>query len=207
MAIILVLVAMILDFLDGFAARLLNAYSQLGKELDSLADLISFGVAPSLLLYYKVAPLTSKGVALLTLIVVVSAAYRLARFNSDPSQTERFKGLPAPAGALLVVSTLHLAESSVGFYSLFWNPLLYLLLALVTSLLMSCRVEMFSFKGVNWNKIREEWDILSLLIFSLIAALLTLVIGWPLSLWLLLVLLWYIGYNLVFSLFSIKRKK
>lgn len=105
-AVFLIMAAAIFDFLDGFAARLLKAYSPIGKELDSLADMVSFGLAPSLLLYYRysqsLSPYISGDISsisfeLLTffpLIIAVFSGLRLAKFNVDIRQSENFIGLP-----------------------------------------------------------------------------------------------------------------
>src|SRR5450759_3477133 len=114
----LILAAMIFDFLDGFSARLLKAYSPVGKELDSLADVVSFGVAPGLIIYYLLneailsnAPINIntnvlKAVLLMMIaaIMPICGAIRLAIFNLDSTQSKAFKGLPIPANALAVIS-------------------------------------------------------------------------------------------------------
>jgi len=114
----LILAAMIFDFLDGLSARLLNSYSDIGKELDSLADVVSFGVAPALIIYQLVTSSLSPSVPLFTnglparafvlllipVIMPVCAAIRLAVFNTDDTQIKSFKGLPTPANALAVVT-------------------------------------------------------------------------------------------------------
>lgn len=105
--------AAVVDFLDGFLARLLRADSEMGKQLDSLADVVSFGVAPGMIMYQflrlaaAAAPdgLDSSVLWLLpALLLPVAAAWRLARFNIDTDQKYYFKGLPAPAGGLLIAS-------------------------------------------------------------------------------------------------------
>jgi len=118
----LILAAMIFDFLDGFSARLLNAYSEVGKELDSLADVVSFGVAPGIIIYQllneslslfspMIVSLNGSGFSLVLLIpsvMPVCAALRLAKFNTDPSQAKSFRGLPTPANALsYIINSLH----------------------------------------------------------------------------------------------------
>jgi CDP-diacylglycerol--serine O-phosphatidyltransferase len=112
--------AAIVDFLDGFVARLFRASSPLGKQLDSLADLCSFGVAPGMILYQflRMSYMNQKdGVdismiwLLPALLVPCAAAYRLGRFNIDQSQETSFKGVPAPAAGLLVAS----------FPLIYWN--------------------------------------------------------------------------------------
>ncbi|MCQ2251933.1 MAG: CDP-alcohol phosphatidyltransferase family protein [Bacteroidales bacterium] len=112
----LILLAAVFDFSDGFAARLLNACSEMGKELDSLADAISFGVAPAAIMFQfikqsmrlKGAIFSFEGWQSLVLIscilIAVFAVLRLAKFNVDPDQTTSFKGLASPANAMFAVS-------------------------------------------------------------------------------------------------------
>ena len=106
-------IAAVIDFLDGFVARLFNASSEMGKQLDSLADVVSFGVAPSLILYQflRMSYARQDGgievnalLLLPSLLVAVAGAYRLARFNLDSSQRYGFKGVPIPAAGLLIAS-------------------------------------------------------------------------------------------------------
>ena len=90
------------DFMDGFAARLLHAYSPLGKELDSLADAISFGLLPSLMLHCLILEETGNTlISCIPLLIAVFSALRLAKFNIDDEQTENFLGLPTPASAMI----------------------------------------------------------------------------------------------------------
>ncbi len=106
-------IAAVVDFLDGFVARLFNASSEMGKQLDSLADVVSFGVAPSLIIYQflRMSFVAVEGgintpvVFLLPAFIIAAAgAYRLARFNLDNSQQYGFKGVPIPAVGLLIAS-------------------------------------------------------------------------------------------------------
>jgi CDP-diacylglycerol---serine O-phosphatidyltransferase len=157
----LIVAAMIFDFSDGFAARLLKAYSDLGKELDSLADVVSFGVAPAYLIYilmhnalYQPAYLvfaTGRSSNLLLLIpalMPVCAALRLAIFNLDTTQSTTFKGLPTPANAIAVISFIiagHYSDSAqIGTISS--SPALLALLTIVLSLLMVSRIPLLSLK-------------------------------------------------------------
>jgi CDP-diacylglycerol--serine O-phosphatidyltransferase len=105
--------AAIVDFLDGFVARLFKATSEMGKQLDSLADVVSFGVAPGVILYQLLRMSymreedglnTSVAFLLPAFIYSCAAAYRLAKFNLDDSQAYGFKGLPTPAAGLLIAS-------------------------------------------------------------------------------------------------------
>lgn len=98
----LMVAAAVFDFLDGTAARLLGAYSAIGKELDSLADSISFGLVPATMLHTVYLPAAPyRWMAFIPFIVVIFSALRLAKFNVDTRQTESFLGLPTPANALL----------------------------------------------------------------------------------------------------------
>ena len=139
----LMLGSALLDFCDGFAARLLHQYSEVGKELDSLADVVSFGLLPSLLfmaLFLEMggAPAWS----LMVLIVVLFSALRLAKFNIDTTQTDSFVGLPTPACALFVGSLAwHVAEKGAAI-----NPWVILALAVVFAILLLVPLRMFSLK-------------------------------------------------------------
>ncbi|MBM3419567.1 MAG: CDP-diacylglycerol--serine O-phosphatidyltransferase, partial [Bacteroidetes bacterium] len=108
--------ALFFDFADGLAARLLKAWSELGKELDSLADVVSFGVAPGLLVYTLAgdsAPQWAR--ILLSAMLPVLAALRLAKFNTDPDQKDSFVGLPSPAAAIAIITlVLSMAHSGKG---------------------------------------------------------------------------------------------
>lgn len=106
-------IAAIVDFLDGFVARLFNATSEMGKQLDSLADVVSFGVAPSLIIYQFLRMSFARqedglDVSIIwllpALLIAAAGAYRLARFNIDQSQQYGFKGVPIPAAGLLIAS-------------------------------------------------------------------------------------------------------
>jgi len=157
----LILAAMIFDFSDGFAARLLKAYSDLGKELDSLADVVSFGVAPAYLIYILMnnalsqpadlaftAGTVSKLLPALTALMPVCAALRLAIFNLDTTQSTTFKGLPTPANAIAVIAFIiagHYSESAL-IGSISSSPVLLALLTVALSLLMVSRIPLLSLK-------------------------------------------------------------
>jgi len=161
----LIIAAMIFDFLDGYSARLLKAYSETGRELDSLADIVSFGVAPAIiiykLLYESIAPvgvmvsgINSVKITLILIlpaIMPVFAALRLAIFNLDSTQATTFKGLPTPANAIAVISLVmsgHYSEAPL-FSSLTASPLSIILFTLCLSLLMVSRIPLLSLKVSN----------------------------------------------------------
>jgi CDP-diacylglycerol--serine O-phosphatidyltransferase len=168
-----VLISAALDFLDGMAARLLHSISEFGKQLDSLADVISFGVAPAMILYRLIlhsytggslpeaGVLTSGQIAIVysPFLVAAFSALRLAKFNLDVKQVKNFRGLPTPANALFIIALGFAAESGFPFmreiaYSL---PVLLITIALSCFLLV-CNLPMFSLKlssfGVKENSMR-----------------------------------------------------
>jgi CDP-diacylglycerol---serine O-phosphatidyltransferase len=161
----LILAAMIFDFLDGLSARLLKAYSAVGKELDSLADVVSFGVAPGLIIYYllndslslngpaKINSDSLQGILLMLIPVMmpVCGAIRLAIFNLDSTQATIFKGLPIPANALAVISVViagHFAQSPL-LNAFTGSPFLLILFTIILSLLMVSRIPLLSLKVTN----------------------------------------------------------
>jgi CDP-diacylglycerol--serine O-phosphatidyltransferase len=157
----LILAAMIFDFFDGFLARLLKAYSDIGKELDSLADVVSFGVAPGIIIYnllrnsfypgsmadLNTGSINSMLIIAIAAIMPVCAALRLAIFNIDETQSKSFKGLPTPANALAVIS-LVIADnySASAITSFSGSPVLLILFTVILSLLMVSRIPLFSLK-------------------------------------------------------------
>ena len=132
------------DFLDGFAARLLKAYSDLGKELDSLCDLVTFGVAPALTLFFLMRDINvAPWLPWVTLLIPVCAAFRLARFNLDSRQTTNFIGLPVPANAIFWIGYASLLRNGVDFLG-WWY--VFLPFIVVECWLMNSNIPMFSLK-------------------------------------------------------------
>jgi len=142
--------AAVVDFLDGFVARLLGATSDMGKQLDSLSDVVSFGVAPSVILYQllRISFIkeengleTSIAWLLPAFIVACAGAYRLARFNLDSSQSYGFKGVPIPAAGLLIASfplILHFGNSIIDIGEWLTNKwVLYIIIVLISWLMVS----------------------------------------------------------------------
>ncbi len=161
-------VAAILDFFDGFAARVLAVFSEIGKQLDSLADMISFGLAPGMIMWklfeQSLAPDGMSPVMMplqyMALLVPVFSAWRLAKFNVDTRQSDSFLGLPTPANAMLLASLpLILAHDRYGLDVLILNPWFLSGLTLLTSFLMVSEVPLMSlkFKTYGWNKNRMRY--------------------------------------------------
>jgi len=176
----LVFAAVIIDFTDGFVARLLNAQSALGKQLDSLADMVTFGFVPGLMLFQllretaEISEYTSYYSSLAYLAgfsITIFSALRLAKFNINESQQDAFTGLPTPATALFIVSLPLVFEAKFFFQYPIFNYLEQLILALfilnnyflyaiiiLFSYLLIAPIRMFSlkFKNYSWtgNQIR-----------------------------------------------------
>lgn len=138
------------DFFDGFAARLLKVQSELGKELDSLADVVSFGVLPGILLYSLTKSQTEASfLPYCTLIIPMLSAYRLAKFNLDTRQSDRFIGLPTPANALLLTTIPHLADRWPELSPWLSSPITLVVIAWLTSLLLVVELPLIALKFKN----------------------------------------------------------
>jgi CDP-diacylglycerol---serine O-phosphatidyltransferase len=175
-SVFLIFAAAIFDFFDGLAARMLKEYSSLGRELDSLADMISFGLAPGMLMMvmqeyalfginvradnYLELSLWEISCISSSLLIPVFSALRLAKFNIDTRQTNSFIGLPTPANALFVAALALISEH--GKYEFIDNiimkPSVLLIITIIMSLLLVSELPMFSLKikNISWaeNKVQ-----------------------------------------------------
>jgi len=176
-AIAFIFLGAVFDFLDGFAARLLKAYSPMGKELDSLADLITFGFAPAALIssvivsriYPEGYPLflqisgSNLFFIIAPYIIVPFSALRLAKFNVDTRQSESFIGLPTPANAIFMAGLVFFAHSS------FITNTTLIILSGIFSLLLISEIPMFSlkFKSFSFSKniLRYSFLIIAVILF------------------------------------------
>lgn len=173
--------AAVVDFLDGFVARLFNASSALGKQLDSLADVVSFGVAPGMIVYqflrlsYANMPdgIETPIIMLMpALIIPCAAAFRLAKFNIDDSQQFGFKGVPTPAAGLLVASLpLIYFYSNDVMTSLLQNRWVWYGIILVLSYLMVSNLPLMALKFKNFS-VKSNLPKLILLVAAIIAGIL-----------------------------------
>lgn len=186
LASIFIAVAAIIDFLDGFVARLFKATSDMGKQLDSLADLVSFGVAPAIIVYQFLRLSFAQqegGLDINTLwlmpafLIPCAGAYRLARFNLATTPSFGFKGVPIPAVGLLIASYPLLYWYSGNSYTLinllrnywFWYTLIILVCYLMTSNLPMLALK---FTGLNFKKI------LPFILVLLLSAIAAIFVGW-----------------------------
>lgn len=180
----------VFDFFDGFAARWLKVASPIGKELDSLADMVSFGVLPSLVMYKMIAG-SSANIYLpyAALLIAVCSALRLAIFNVDETQHDSFKGLNTPANTIFITALSFVTGAAGNFIQQGW---VLVSITIIFSLLLVSRINIlaFKFKDFSWanNKLRFT--------FLACAVLLLMLMGKPA---IPLIILTYIGFSLVGS--------
>jgi CDP-diacylglycerol--serine O-phosphatidyltransferase len=151
-------VAAVFDFFDGMVARLLNVQSPIGKELDSLADVVSFGVAPGMILYMISGSCFAMGPfcvnTYVVLLIPVFAAFRLAKFNIDTRQSDSFIGLPTPAMSIFIASLpLILEHDSYGLSSAISSRYFLIITPFVLSHLMISEIPLLAlkFKNFSWQ--------------------------------------------------------
>ena len=166
----LVVASAVFDFFDGFAARLLKSVSAIGVELDSLADMVSFGLVPSVAMFclWDVAPSSDlpTWMRYLTLTLVAFSALRLAKFNIDDTQTTEFCGLPTPANGLFCLSLAMLMAA--GSISLPQWAILTISIGMAYMLISPIRMFALKFKGFGWqgNEIRYSFIALCVVLIA-----------------------------------------
>ena len=204
LAFLLMLLAAVFDFSDGLAARLLHAYSPIGKELDSLADVVSFGVLPSLMLY-KVQPEGAHVILrFLPLFIAVMSALRLAKFNVDERQTLDFIGLPTPACAMVCGSLAYFLDIKGGVPA-GTGPWLLDAVAIILGLLLVSEIPMFGMKIKKGHKLLDAKRIAFLVIAAAFVLAVVLMHGnWSLAV--LAVFSVYIVENLVLAVINSCRR-
>jgi len=161
----LIWLAVAFDYLDGFTARILNAKSEFGKQLDSLADMVSFGVLPSLIMFELISD-QNYYLAFLALLIAAFSALRLAKFNIDKRQTNIFIGVPTPANALVVSSF----PSIIYIYG--WQPDAVILAATVVImsvlLIVPLKLMALKFEDYSWNRNSMRYLLIGISIVSLL---------------------------------------
>lgn len=166
----MIMVCAVLDFLDGYAAKMLKAYSDLGKQLDSLADLVSFGVAPGAVaaglliagadsLGWQLSDSATLSLCLIPILIPVFSALRLARFNIEQPGETHFKGMPVPADAAAFASLALIYGDSrfQGLAQMLLHPFFIIFLILLNSWLMVAKLSMFSFKLKSYRPAANRW--------------------------------------------------
>lgn len=181
-------IAAVADFMDGFCARALRAYSDLGKELDSLCDLVSFGVAPAILMFNCLEQSYEPWTAWLVPVIPVAGALRLAKFNIDTRQTTSFIGLPIPANAIFWIGYSALIyQIGAEFAQQWWCSVPVILFV---SWLMLSPLPLFSLKFKTWGLRGNGWRWLLVATAVVLPALM----GVPGLMWLVVA---YVGYGCV----------
>ncbi len=194
-AMVAILLSALFDFLDGFVARLIHAYSDMGKELDSLADVVSFGLVPASIVFAMLSEANpTASYRFVGFAIVVFSALRLAKFNIDERQTSSFIGLPTPANALFW-GGLALSYSSW----LVQNPIVLIVLTLIFSYLLVAEVPMFSlkFKNFHWKDNKVPF------LFLLVSVIL---IIWLRQDSISFIILWYILLSIALFIFNLGKK-
>lgn len=155
LAVYFVILAAVFDFLDGFLARTMQAYSELGKQLDSLADLVTFGVLPTFVVF----KLIHQGgeftyLPFVAFLIGVQSAVRLAKFNIDTRQTDRFIGLPTPANALFFTALPHLSIAVPGVATITASTAGLLFLTVLFAWLLTAELPLIAlkFKSFDFKK-------------------------------------------------------
>lgn len=165
-----VLLSGIFDFFDGMVARLLHVKSNIGKELDSLADMVSFGFLPGVIMYKLLGEVfvDQPAIAYLGFFVTIFSALRLAKFNLDERQTTDFIGLNTPMNTFYVLSLPFIAEK---YPQIILNPFFLLISVAVTSYLLISEIKLFSMKlsSLSWeeNKYKFIFVILAIVLFAI----------------------------------------
>lgn len=211
---IFICIAAVLDFLDGMAARLLNAYSEIGKNLDSLADLVSFGVAPASILFtllefslfdknmplYEIAAGWDQWLILFTACLMpVAGALRLARFNAFQSDEPFFRGLPIPSNGIFwaAMGMMPAIPRCQDFFNLVYSTQNLMILGLFTSGMMIISVPMFSLKFKNLT-LNDNWYRYLFIALTVILLIFLKIYGIP------LIILTYIILNIILYLAGYK---
>ncbi|MCE3076821.1 CDP-alcohol phosphatidyltransferase family protein [Chryseobacterium gwangjuense] len=197
---ICIILSLILDFFDGFVARALKANSNLGVQLDSLADMVSFGFLPGLTMYAALEPFGNifLGTELpfeikyLGLFVTLFSCLRLAIFNLDEDQKYYFKGLNTPSNTILLFGLYYAQKESGDFRFLFENSLFLILLTAVSSWLLISPIKMIAMKFKSM-KLQDNYPKVALLIGSIILLILFKTVGIP------MVIIYYILISIIFQ--------
>ena len=198
-AFICMLAAAVFDFCDGLAARLLGAYSPMGKELDSLADMVSFGVLPAVTL---IGTMQLKGVdswtEVIPVFLAVMSALRLAKFNVDERQTTAFIGVATPTAAMICGSLCYFSLHSTALDSLVGSPWFLPAVAVVLGLLLVSEIPMFGMKVAKGHKLMDAKRIVFLCL-AVAAVLFVIFAGCNWSLAVLLIFTLYVLENLLLA--------
>ena len=158
-------ICLVLDYLDGYLARRLNAKSDIGIQLDSLADLVSFGLVPGILMYnmFNEAPSSSIGsisasfIPFMGFVITLCSAYRLARYNTRKSAMKFFRGLPTPANAVLIYSLAIISTEGNAFSNIILDYNILMLIVILSSILLVSNLKLLNFKFKSLKFTGNRW--------------------------------------------------
>ena len=172
---LLIGVALIFDFLDGFIARLLKVTSPIGRDLDSLADMVTFGLLPAIILYQllmqSIPDLLGIWKAYPAFIIAIFSAIRLAKFNNDPRQSDSFIGVPTPANAMLIASLPLIVHTESAFWKdiiINTNNLLILSAVMSYALVMELPLIALKFKQFGWKGHESRFILIGITVLLLV---------------------------------------
>lgn len=194
-----IIISLILDFFDGFIARAMKSNSNLGAQLDSLADMVSFGVLPGITMYKALDPFSAQflGAELpfelkyLGLFITLFSCLRLAIFNLDEEQTYYFKGLNTPSNTILIFGLYYAFLETEAFSFLFENQLLLLILTAISSWILIAPIRMIAMKFKS-KQIKDNYPKIALAIGAILILIIFKTVGIP------LVIIYYIIISVLF---------
>lgn len=197
---ICLILSLVLDFFDGFIARALKSNSNLGAQLDSLADMVSFGLLPGIVMYKALEPFGNQILGIefpfqiqyFGLLITLFSCLRLAIFNLDEEQTYYFKGLNTPANTILIFGLFYAFRETQNFQFLFENSLLLIILTILSSWLLISPIKMIAMKFKSM-KLEDNYPKIALLLGAVLILIVFKTIGIP------LVILYYILISLIFQ--------
>lgn len=195
-----IIISLILDFFDGFIARAMKSNSSLGAQLDSLADMVSFGLLPGIAMYKALEPFGNQLVGMelpfeikyLGLFITLFSCLRLAIFNLDEEQTYYFKGLNTPSNTILIFGLYYAFLETESFKFLFENSLLLVMLTVISSWILVSPIKMIAMKFKSM-KLEDNYPKIALLIGAVLILILFKTVGIP------LVILYYILMSIIFQ--------
>lgn len=198
--VICIIVSLILDFFDGFIARAMKSNSNLGAQLDSLADMVSFGLLPGIVMYKALEPFGTQifeielpfEIKYFGLFITLFSCLRLAIFNLDEEQTYYFKGLNTPSNTILIFGLYYAFLENGNFQFLFENPLLMVIFTIISSWILVSPIKMIAMKFKSM-KLEDNYPKIALLIGAVLILIIFKTIGIP------LVILYYILISLIFQ--------
>ena len=197
---ICIIISLVLDFFDGFIARALKSNSNLGAQLDSLADMVTFGVLPGIAMYKSLEVFGNQihGISLpfdlkyFGLLITLFSCLRLAIFNLDEEQTYYFKGLNTPANTILIFGLFYAFLNGGNYISIFSNPLILILISVISSWLLISPIKMIAMKFKSM-KLEDNIPKIVLVLGAILILIIFKFVGIP------LVILYYILVSLIFQ--------